>query len=94
MPVAAAATTGILVGATIVASRLVINQTGPTSLALLRYLIGSCCLLPLALLSAHIQVERHDLLPLSLLGIVQFGVVVSLLNYALQFIPSPLPAPR
>jgi drug/metabolite transporter (DMT)-like permease len=32
--------------------------------------------------------ERRDLLPIGLLGIIQFGVVVTLLNYALQFIPA------
>jgi drug/metabolite transporter (DMT)-like permease len=35
-----------------------------------------------------VQFERQDLPVIGLLGIVQFGVVVALLNYALQFIPS------
>ena len=38
--------------------------------------------------SARVPFSRRDLLPLTLLGITQFGVVVTLLNYALQFIPS------
>jgi drug/metabolite transporter (DMT)-like permease len=88
LPMAAAAMTGIFVGATIVATRFVIDQTNPASLALWRYLIGSCCLLPPLLLSARARFERRDLLPIALLGIIQFGVVVALLNYALQFIPS------
>ncbi len=79
---------GILVGASIVATRFVVGQTGPASLALLRYAIGLACLLPPALLSARVRFDRRDLLPIGLLGIVQFGVVVGLLNYALQFIPS------
>jgi drug/metabolite transporter (DMT)-like permease len=87
-PTAAAATTAIFVGSTIVATRFVIDQTSPISLALLRYLIGCCCLLPPVLLSARVRFERGDLLPIGLLGITQFGVVVALLNYALQFIPS------
>jgi drug/metabolite transporter (DMT)-like permease len=87
-PTAAAATTAIFVGSTIVATRFVIDQTSPASLALLRYLIGCCCLLPPVLLSARVRFERRDLLPIGLLGITQFGVVVALLNYALQFIPS------
>lgn len=85
---AAAAMTGIFVGATIVATRFVIDQTHPASLAFWRYLLGSCCLLPPLLLSARVRFERRDLLPIALLGIVQFGIVVALLNYALQFIPS------
>ncbi|MEO7908950.1 MAG: DMT family transporter [Roseiflexaceae bacterium] len=88
LPAAAAATTGILVGAAIVATRFVIGQTGPATLALLRYLIGFGCLLPLLLLSERVLFARRDLLPIGLLGITQFGVVVMLLNYALQYIPS------
>jgi len=88
LPALAAAATGILVGAAIVATRFVIDQTNPVSLALWRYLIGFCCLLPPLVLSARVGFERRDLLPIALLGIVQFGIVVALLNYALQFIPS------
>jgi len=53
---AAAAMTGIFVGATIVATRFVIDQTNPASLALWRYLLGSCCLLPPLLLSTRVRV--------------------------------------
>jgi drug/metabolite transporter (DMT)-like permease len=88
LPVAAAAATGILVGAAMVATRFVIDQTAPASLALLRYVIGFCCLLPPALLSGRVQFEWRDLLPIGLLGIIQFGILIALLNYALQFIPS------
>lgn len=88
LPVGAATVNGVLVGATIVATRFVIDQSNPASLALLRYFIGFCCLLPLVLLSTRARFERRDLLPIALLGITQFGVVVTLLNYALQFIPS------
>src|SRR5258706_4306213 len=88
LPTAAAAATGILVGAAIVATRFVIGQTSPAALALLRYTIGCCCLLPPLLLSARVRFERRDLLPIGLLGVIQFGVVVTLLNYALQYIPS------
>ena len=48
---AASAAAGILVGAAMVATRFVVEQTGPASLALLRYVIGFCCLLPVVLLS-------------------------------------------
>jgi drug/metabolite transporter (DMT)-like permease len=88
LPAAAAAATGVLVGAAIVATRFVIHQTSPASLALLRYSIGFCCLLPPVLMSARVRFERRDLLPIGLLGITQFGILIALLNYALQFIPS------
>ncbi len=87
-PIIAAAVTGIFVGSTIVATRFVIDQTSPASLALWRYLIGCCCLAPPLFWTARVRFHRRDLLPIALLGITQFGIVVALLNYALQFIPS------
>jgi drug/metabolite transporter (DMT)-like permease len=88
-PAAASAATGILVGTAMVATRFVVDQTGPASLALLRYAIGFCCLLPFVLLSTgHTRFARRDLLPIALLGITQFGILIALLNYGLQFIPS------
>ena len=88
-PAAASAATGILVGAAMVATRFVVDQTGPASLALLRYVIGFCCLLPVVLLSpARTHFARRDLLPIALLGITQFGILIALLNYGLRFIPS------
>lgn len=76
------------VGATIVATRFVIDQTDPVSLALLRYAIGALCLLPFALAARRVPWHRRDLAPIALLGIVQFAVVVALLNYALQTLPA------
>ncbi len=87
-PAAAGAATGILVGSAIVATRFVIDQTGPASLALLRYLIGFCCLLPPVLLTGRVKFERRDLVPIGLLGITQFGILITLMNYGLRFIPS------
>ena len=88
MTSAAAAATGILVGSAIVATRFVIDQSTPLSLALLRYLIGFLVLLPPALLSRRGRLERRDLLPIGLLGIAQFGILIALLNYALELIPA------
>ena len=42
----AAAATGVQVGAAIVATRWVVDQTTPVSLAMMRYAIGFLCLLP------------------------------------------------
>jgi drug/metabolite transporter (DMT)-like permease len=88
LPPAAAAASGVLVGSAIVATRFVIDQTNPASLALLRYSIGFCCLLPAVLLHGRLGFERRDLVPIGLLGITQFGILVALLNYGLKFIPS------
>jgi drug/metabolite transporter (DMT)-like permease len=88
LPIAAAAASGILVGSAMVATRFVIDQTAPASLAFLRYLIGFSCLLPPVLLSARMCFERRDLLPICVLGIAHFGILIALLNYGLQFISS------
>lgn len=92
LPPAAAAGCGILVGAAMVATRFVIDQTEPASLALLRYAIGVLCLLPPALLSARARFAARDLAPIALLGIGQFGILVALLNYGLQFTSSAMGA--
>jgi drug/metabolite transporter (DMT)-like permease len=88
LPPTAAAAAGILVGAAMVATRFVIDQSAPASLAFLRYLIGCCFLLPAVLLAPRVRFDRRDLLPIGLLGIAQFGILIALLNYALQFVPS------
>jgi drug/metabolite transporter (DMT)-like permease len=87
--VLAAAATGVQVGAAMVATRFVVDQTGPASLALLRYAIGFCCLVPFLLGSGErARFEARDWLPIALLGIIQFGILIALLNYGLRFIPS------
>ena len=88
LPVAAAAATGVQVGAAIVATRFVIDQTGPATLALLRYAVGVACLLPFVLAATRVRFARRDLLPIALLGIGQFGVLIALLNYGLETVPS------
>ncbi len=84
----AAAMTGILVGAAMVASRFAVDQTGPAGLALLRYLIGAAILAPIVFSTHKLRFERQDFLPIAILGMVQFGVLIALLNYGLQFVPA------
>ena len=89
LPAAVAAANGILVGSAMVATRFVVHQTGPSSLAFLRYAIGVCCILPVVLLTArHVRFARRDFVPIALLGITQFGILIALLNYGLTSIPS------
>jgi drug/metabolite transporter (DMT)-like permease len=86
LPVAAAAMSGFLVGAAIVATRSVVDQAGPASLALLRYAIGFALLAIPALLGPRVRLDKRDLLPIAALGIVQFGILIALLNYSLRFV--------
>lgn len=96
----AAAAVGVQVGATIVATRLVVDQLGPATLAALRYAIGLASLLPFVWHAARREVTkgpegastpriRADELPrIVLLGIGQFGLLIALLNFGLQSVPA------
>jgi len=89
LPAVAAAAAGMQVGAAIVASRFALDQTGPASLALWRYLIGLGCLLPaLLLLRPEPRLAWRDVAPIAILGIMQFGMLIALLNYGLRTVPS------
>ena len=87
----AAAATGVQVGAAIVASRYVVAEVPPLTLALLRYAIGVLCLLPFVPAAMRAARARgvgwppaRDLATMALLGIGQFGILIALLNYGLQ----------
>lgn len=79
----------MLVGAGIVASRFVVAEVPPLTLALLRYAIGLLCLLPFALggLRAAARSARgRDLAAMAALGIGQFAVLIAFLNWGLQHV--------
>lgn len=79
------------VGAAIVASRFVVAEVPPLTLAMLRYAIGFLCLLPFALpalAALRTQVRGRDLAAMAALGTGQFGILVALLNWGLQTVPA------
>jgi len=86
--VLASAAVGIQVGAATVASRAVVGEVGPVTLALLRYAIGACCLLPFFFAAPRVRLAPRDLLAVAALGIGQFGILVALLNLGLLYITS------
>ena len=88
LAIAAAAATGVQVGAAMVATRFVVDQTSPASLALLRYAIGLATLLPVVLATPGTPIAVRDRMPICLLGIGQFGVLIALLNFGLQTVPA------
>jgi len=88
LALAAAAATGVQVGAALVASRFVIHDIGPASLAFLRYAIAVLCLAPFVIAGGWVRFALRDLLAVMGLGIVQFGILIALLNLGLQFISS------
>jgi drug/metabolite transporter (DMT)-like permease len=77
----------VQVGAAIVASRFVVAEVPPLTLAMLRYAVGFVCLLPFALATLHkqrVQWHGRDLLAMAALGTGQFGILIALLNWGLQ----------
>ncbi|ANY77039.1 permease [Microvirga ossetica] len=88
LALAAAAATGIQVGAALVATRFVVNDIGPASLAFLRYAVAVLCLISPLLMSARTRFAPRDLVVVIALGIVQFGILIALLNLGLHFISS------
>lgn len=87
----AAIAAGIQVGAAIAASRFVVAQVPPLTLALLRYGIGFLCIAPFAW--AMLSVARRprpglgrDLAAMAVIGIFQFAVLIALLNWGLQHV--------
>jgi len=93
----AAAAVGVQVGATIVATRVVVDQLGPATLAALRYAIGLVTLLPFVWQAARHEpaggmpssrIEANELPRIVLLGIGQFGLLIALLNFGLKSVPA------
>jgi drug/metabolite transporter (DMT)-like permease len=81
----------VQVGAAIVASRFVVAQVPPLTLAMLRYAIGFLCLLPFAwhvLRTVRVAPPPRDLLAMAALGAGQFGILIALLNWGLQTVPA------
>jgi drug/metabolite transporter (DMT)-like permease len=85
----------VLVGAGIAFSRLALGEVPPLTLAMLRYAIGFACLAPFAWrarASWHAGPPLHsrvrDMVGIAGLGIVQFGILIALLNLGLQRIGS------
>lgn len=81
----------MLVGAGIVATRFVVADVPPLTLAMLRYAIGFLCLLPFALPALRGMarpLRARDLAAMAALGTGQFGLLIALLNWGLRSVPA------
>lgn len=86
LPLLASACTGTFVGVGLVLTKVALAETGPMTIAFLRYLIGIVFLLPFLLRMTRVRFRPQDILPVVLLGIGQFGVLIGLLNYSVTVI--------
>ena len=91
----AAAFSSVLVGLGIAFSRVALAEVPPFTLAMLRYAIGFACLAPFAWRQRRsfaaaplLHTRRRDLAGIALLGVLQFGILIALLNLGLQRIGS------
>ncbi len=85
---AAAAATGVQVGAALVATEVIVAEVGAGRLGFLRYAIALTFLLVLVFLGKARPLPARDLIPVALIGIGQFGVLIALLNVALLYTSS------
>jgi len=86
--VLAAALTGVLVGAAMVSTRSVSSDVSVETLAFLRYAIGLLVLAPAVLRRWPVRFLARDLCAVSALGVLQFAVMILLLNYSLARLPA------
>jgi drug/metabolite transporter (DMT)-like permease len=91
-----AAGVGVQVGAGIAASRWLVGDLGPVGLTFLRYAIGLASLLPLVAWSGgHLWPRQFGLREgarIGVLGVMQFGVLIALLNLGLRHLDAGLGA--
>lgn len=80
---AAAVFTGVQIGLAMVATRALAGEVGPFTLAFLRYTVGALVLTPFFLRLSPAPLAPCDRLPVLGLGVLQFGVLVALLNAGL-----------
>lgn len=86
-PTLVAAAIGVQVGLALVATRYVVGESGPATIAMFRYAIGAACLLPvMAHLRMPMRFSRRDAIPIAIFGILQFGVLIVLVNYGLSYV--------
>jgi len=92
----AAAVVGVQVGAAIAASRAVVHDVGPVSLAFLRYAIALVTLLPFVFGGGAgwrvLGLPWRDALAAAALGMLQFGLLIALLNEGLRHVDAGLGA--
>ncbi|MDP6829716.1 MAG: DMT family transporter [Alphaproteobacteria bacterium] len=85
----AAAAAALSAGACVVATRLVVGETDPVSLAFYRYVIGVICFLPvLPFLWPASRIRLGDYAKIAALGALFFGLFPWAFNASLQYIPA------
>ena len=66
-------------------TRYLVGIADPITLAILRWGIGVCCVVPVALLARSKMPSKRDILPVAALGICFFGLFFVLYNLAVSY---------
>ncbi len=82
----------IFFGASVVATRFVVGETGALPLAFLRFAIGTACIASIAVAIGSTRVKRKDIPATLALGALFFGVFPWTFSQSLMFIPASLGA--
>jgi drug/metabolite transporter (DMT)-like permease len=85
VPVLASALASVITGTALVATRFTASQSDGLTIATLRYVIAACCLLPLVPLFGRMNVAFRDLLRISCLGLLYFGLFPWCISAAMKF---------
>lgn len=88
LPAIAAGLASVFGGAAVVATRAIIDESDPLSLAVLRYGISGVIMLALALAQIRIRLAKRDVVPIIVLSLLQFAGFGYFFISALAYIPA------
>ena len=82
----AAAVASLSAGASIVATRFVVGDLEPISLAFYRYLVATICLIPILFWGfARFKIKKHDIIPIIFLGSLLYAIFPWLFSLSLFY---------
>lgn len=84
----AATVASMCFGASVVATRYVVGQTDPVTLAFMRYAIATLCLAPVLYSVRRAGIPHRDLAMIAVLGVLFFGLFPWSFSAALMHLPS------
>lgn len=87
-PMAAAAACAIFTGMGVVATRFVVVEWEPATLAFYRYAIAAATILPFLAIARPLWFERRDVLPILALGAVFYGLYAWMFSAGMVYIPA------
>jgi drug/metabolite transporter (DMT)-like permease len=84
-PILSSAIASTLTGTALVVTRYIVPQTDGLTVAMLRYLIATGCLLFLVPICHRLIVDKRDLPPIIALGVLYFGLFPWCISAAMQY---------